>query len=110
MSASSLRSSAAAASAAVTALLLITTVVSVPFLIIGLALPVLLLPVHQRSDHGTLVVGLITSSQCAAALISRLWRNAMPTVAAASAITDSLLTVAGAGLLYLVSITLTTCC
>src|SRR4051794_12700515 len=45
-------------------------VVSVAFLVIGLALPVLPLHVHQDLGLSTFVVGLVAGSQFAAALIS----------------------------------------
>ena len=48
-------------------------VVLIGFLIIGLALPVLPLHVHQGLGLGTFVVGLVTGSQFAASLISRVW-------------------------------------
>ncbi len=60
--------------ASVTVVLLpILAVVLVAFLIIGLALPVLPLHVHQGLGLGTFVVGLVTGSQFAASLISRIW-------------------------------------
>jgi MFS family permease len=55
------------------ALLPIMTVVSIAFLIIGLALPVLPLHVHFGLGLGTFVVGLVTGSQFAASLFSRIW-------------------------------------
>ena len=48
-------------------------VVLVAFVVIGLALPVLPLHVHQRLGFGTFIVGLVTGSQFAASLISRVW-------------------------------------
>src|SRR4051794_15666998 len=48
-------------------------VVSVAFLVIGFALPVLPLHVHQDLGLSTFVVGLVAGSQFAAALISRIW-------------------------------------
>jgi len=56
-----------------TALLPIMGVVLVAFLVIGFALPVLPLHVHQRLGLSTFVVGLVTGSQFAASLISRVW-------------------------------------
>ena len=47
--------------------------VSVAFLVIGLALPVLPLHVHRGLGLSTFVVGLVTGSQFAASLISRVW-------------------------------------
>jgi MFS family permease len=88
-----------------TALVPIMGVVLVAFLVIGLALPVLPLHVHQGLGLSTFVVGLVTGSQFAASLISRLWsghyadrRGAKPAV-----IVGLLAAVAG-GLLYLLSL------
>ena len=44
--------------------------VLIGFLVIGLALPVLPLHVHQELGLGTFVVGLVTGSQFAASLVS----------------------------------------
>src|SRR5918994_1667552 len=60
-------------SSATSALLPIMTVVFIGFLIIGMALPVLPLHVHQGLGLSTFVVGLVTGSQFVASLISRLW-------------------------------------
>ena len=57
----------------ITALLPIMGVVLVAFLVIGFALPVLPLHVHQGLGLSTFVVGLVTGSQFAASLISRVW-------------------------------------
>ena len=54
-------------------LLPIMAVVLVGFLVIGLALPVLPLHVHQGLGLGTFAVGLVTGSQFAASLVSRFW-------------------------------------
>src|SRR5438128_1360579 len=67
------RSPASGATSVVGALLPIMAVVLVAFLIIGFALPVLPLHVHQGLGLGTFVVGLVTGSQFAASLISRVW-------------------------------------
>ena len=55
------------------ALLPIMAVVLIAFLVIGLALPVLPLHVHQGLGLGTFVVGLVAGSQFAASLVSRVW-------------------------------------
>ena len=55
-----------------TAVLPIMGMVSVAFLVIGLALPVLPLHVHRGLGLSTFVVGLVTGSQFAASLISRV--------------------------------------
>ncbi len=57
----------------ITTLLPIMAVVLIAFLVIGLALPVLPLHVHQGLGLGTFVVGLVAGSQFAAALLSRVW-------------------------------------
>ena len=55
------------------ALLPVMAAVFIAFLIIGLALPVLPLHVHYGLGFSMLVVGLVTGSQFAAAIISRDW-------------------------------------
>ncbi len=52
-------------------LLPIMGVVFVAFLVIGIAMPVLPLHVHDGLGQSTFVVGLVASSQFAASLISR---------------------------------------
>jgi len=47
--------------------------VFISFLVIGLAMPVLPLHVHQGLGLGTFIVGLVAGSQFAASLISRVW-------------------------------------
>src|SRR4051812_23242595 len=56
-----------------TTLLPIMAVVFSAYLVIGFAMPVLPLHVHQGLGFGTFVVGLVAGSQFAAALISRMW-------------------------------------
>src|SRR5437588_3759098 len=60
------------APAAITALLPIMAVVSIAFLIIGFALPVLPLHVHHGLGLSTFVVGLVPGSQFAASVLSRV--------------------------------------
>ena len=55
------------------ALLPVMAAVFIAFLIIGLALPVLPLHVHYGLGLSMFVVGLVTGSQFAAAIISRVW-------------------------------------
>ena len=55
------------------ALLPIMGVVLAGFLVIGLALPVLPLHVSRDLGFGAFVVGLVTGSQFAASLVSRIW-------------------------------------
>src|SRR6266550_4546094 len=55
------------------AMLPVMAVVLVGFLIIGMAMPVLPLHVHQALGLSTFIVGLIAGAQFAAALLSRFW-------------------------------------
>jgi hypothetical protein len=87
------------------ALLPIMSVVFVGFLIIGMALPVLPLHVHQSLGLSTFVVGLITGSQFVAALISRVWSgHYADSRGAKRAVLAGLLAAVAGGLLYLVSL------
>src|SRR4051794_10045449 len=54
-------------------LLPIMAVVAIAFLIIGFALPVLPLHVHHGLGLSTFAVGVVTGSQFAASLLSRVW-------------------------------------
>jgi MFS family permease len=62
-----------AARPVVLALLPIIGVVFIAFLVIGLALPVLPLHVHQGLGLGAFVVGLVARAQFATSLLSRFW-------------------------------------
>ena len=87
------------------ALLPIMSVVFIGFLIIGMALPVLPLHVHQNLGLNTFVVGLITGSQFVAALISRIWSgHYADSRGAKRAVLIGLLAAVAGGLLYLVSL------
>jgi MFS family permease len=89
----------------VAALLPIMGVVAIAFLIIGLALPVLPLHVHQGLGFGTFVVGLVTGSQFAAALISRVWSgHYADSRGPKRAVVAGLIASGVAGLLYLASL------
>src|SRR5438874_1393969 len=89
----------------ITALLPIMAVVLVAFLVIGLALPVLPLHVHQGLGLGTFVVGLVAGSQFAVSLVSRVWSGHYADRSGAKrAVLAGLLTVAAAGMLYLLSL------
>jgi MFS family permease len=66
-------SSSAVGKSVVIPLLPVVAVVFVTFLVIGLAMPVLPLHVHNGLGLGTFVVGLVAGAQFAAALISRFW-------------------------------------
>ena len=54
-------------------LLPIMSVVFLLYVLTGLALPVLPLYVHQSLGLSTFVVGLVSGSQFAASLVSRVW-------------------------------------
>src|SRR4051812_30029107 len=89
----------------VTALLPIMAAVFIAYLVIGLAMPVLPLHVHQGLGLGTFVVGLVAGSQFAASLISRLWAgHQADTRGAKHAVVTGLLVAAAAGLLYFLSL------
>jgi MFS family permease len=92
-------------SAVVIALLPLMAAVLVVFLITGIALPVLPLHVHQGLGLGTFVVGLVTGSQFAASLISRIWSGRYADRRGAKrAVVAGLIAAAISGLLYLVSL------
>lgn len=89
-------------------LLPLLAVVFAGFLVIGLALPVLPLHVHQELGLGTFAVGLVTGSQFAAALVTRMWAgNHADTRGAKRAVTAGLLAASAAGVLYLASLQFT---
>src|SRR3954465_13228693 len=89
----------------VAALFPIMAVVFAAFLIIGLALPVLPLHVHQGLGFGTFVVGLVAGSQFAVSLISRVWSGQYADRRGAKrSVVIGLLIAAVAGLLYLLSL------
>jgi MFS family permease len=89
----------------VATLLPIMAVVLVGFLVIGLALPVLPLHVHRGLGLGTFVVGLVTGSQFAASLVSRVWSGHFADSRGAKrAVITGLLAAAASGLLYFLSL------
>src|SRR4051794_18773005 len=99
------RNDTTANSGSIAALLPIMGVVLVAFLVIGLALPVLPLHVHQGLGLGTFVVGLVAGSQFAASLISRVWSgHYADNRGAKNAVVSGLLAAALSGLLYLLSL------
>jgi MFS family permease len=79
--------------------------VFIAFVVIGLAMPVLPLHVHQGLGLGTFLVGLVAGSQFAAAIVSRVWagRHA-DTRGPKIAVISGLMIAAAAGLLYLLSL------
>ena len=92
-------------SRSVAPLLPIMAVVFVAYLVIGLAMPVLPLHVHQGLGLSTFVVGLVAGSQFTASLISRVWSgHHADRKGAKHAVVTGLLVAVAAGLLYLLSI------
>ena len=88
-----------------TTLLPIMGVVFVAFLVVGVAMPVLPLHVHNGLGFGTFVVGLVAGSQFAASLISRPWAGHFSDSRGAKrAVVLGLLAAAASGLLYLLSL------
>src|SRR5690242_477234 len=80
-------------------------VVFVAFLVIGLAMPVLPLHVHEELGLGTFVVGLVAGSQFASALLSRPWAGGFADRRGAKrAVVIGLVLAGAAGLLYLASL------
>lgn len=87
------------------ALLPIMGVVFVAFLVIGVAMPVLPLYVHDRLGFGTFVVGLVAGSQFAASLVSRPWAGHYSDGRGPKrAVIAGLLAASASGLLYLCSL------
>ncbi len=87
------------------ALLPMMAAVFVAYLVIGLAMPVLPLHVHQGLGLSTFIVGLVAGSQFAATLISRVWAgHQADTRGAKHAVVTGLLLAAVAGLLYFLSL------
>jgi MFS family permease len=87
------------------ALLPIMTVVFIGFLIIGMALPVLPLHVHQDLGLSAFVVGLVAGSQFVAALLSRVWSgHYADSRGAKRAVVAGLLAAVVGGLFYLLSL------
>ena len=92
-----------------TAMLPIMGAVFVAFLVIGMALPVLPLHVHEGLGLSTFLVGLVTGSQFAAAILSRAWAGRQAdTRGPKHAVMAGLAIASGAGLIYLLSLGLAT--
>lgn len=90
------------------ALLPIIAVVFIAYLVIGLAMPVLPLHVHQGLGLGTFVVGLVAGSQFAAALLTRVSVGRfVDRRGGKRAVVIGLLVAASSGLLYLLSLRFT---
>ncbi len=108
MSAIESRPPAIATSEVVVALLPLMAVVLVVFLITGIAMPVLPLHVHQGLGLGTFVVGLVSGSQFAAALVSRIWSGHFADSRGSKhAVMVGLVAAAASGLLYMLSLRFT---
>jgi len=83
-------------------------VVFVAFIVIGLAIPVLPLHVHEGLGLGTFAVGLVSGSQFVASLVSRPWAGGYADRHGVKrAVVVGLGAAAGAGLSYLLSLQLT---
>ena len=90
---------------ATTTLLPIMGVVFVSFLVIGIAMPVLPLHLHNGLGFGTFMVGLVAGSQFAASLVSRPWAGHFSDSRGAKrGVIFGLVAAAAAGLLYLLSL------
>src|SRR5260370_552585 len=77
------------------------------FLIIGMALPVLPLHVHDRLGFGPFIIGLVAGAQFIASLLSRLWAGRLTdTRGAKRPVVLGLLTEIAGGLCYLLSLLL----
>jgi MFS family permease len=96
------------AAPAVSALLPIMGVVLVAFLVVGFAMPVLPLHVHDGLGLGTFLVGLVAGCQFAAALITRPWAGYFSDKRGPKrAVVAGLLAAVASGLLYLLSLQFT---
>src|SRR5437868_8260521 len=94
---------------AATPLLPIMAAVFIAFLVIGAALPVLPLHVHQGLGLGTFLVGLVAGSQFAAAIVSRVWAGRHADASGAKhAVIAGLMISAAAGGLYFLSLSFMT--
>src|SRR4051812_21238788 len=87
------------------ALLPIMGAVFVAFLVIGMAMPVLPLHVHQTLELSMFIVGLVAGTQFGAAILSRVWAGRYADASGAKrAVIVGLLIAAASGLLYLASL------
>ncbi|MPW22966.1 MFS transporter [Paraburkholderia sp. CNPSo 3157] len=85
----------------------IMAAVLVGFVIIGVALPVLPLHVHDDLGFDTFVVGLVAGAQFAASLVSRIWAGSYSDRRGAKqGVVTGLIGAVAAGLLYLLSLML----
>src|SRR3954451_5532368 len=87
------------------ALFPVMSAVFIGFLVIGIAIPVLPLHVHEGLGQSTFLVGLVVGSQFAAAIFSRVWAGRhSDTRGPKRAVIVGLLIAAAAGLLYVGSL------
>jgi MFS family permease len=88
------------------ALLPVMGAIFVAFLVIGMAMPVLPLHVHEGLGLGTFLVGLVAGSQFSAAILSRVWAGRQAdTKGPKLALMAGLVIAAASGGLYLLSLT-----
>ena len=105
MSAIAPRPATVTTSAAITSLLPLMAAVFVAYLVIGLAMPVLPLHVHQGLGLGTFVVGLVSGTQFSASLFSRVWAGQhADSRGAKHTVLTGLSVAVAAGLFYLISL------
>ena len=89
------------APAAISRLLPVVAGVFLAYLVIGIALPVIPLHVHERLKLDTFVVGIVAGTQFASSLLFRLWSGAFADRRGGQrAMVVGLVLAAGAGLLY----------
>jgi MFS family permease len=89
----------------VTTLLPVVTTIFVVYFVIGVALPVLPMHVHQGLGLGAFMVGLVTGGQFTASLLSRVWSgNYADTRGGKRAVIVGLLVASVSGLVYLASL------
>src|SRR3954469_23517250 len=105
MSAKAAGPRAAGPSGAALVLAPIIAVVFIAYLVIGLAMPVLPLHVHKGLGLSTFVVGLVSGSQFAAALLTRVWAgHFVDTRGAKLGVLIGLSGAVASGLLYVLSL------
>lgn len=87
------------------ALLPIMVAVFIAFLVIGMAMPVLPLHLHQGLALSTFIVGLVAGTQFGAAILSRVWAGRYADASGAKrAVIAGLMIAAISGLIYLASL------
>src|SRR3954471_3378927 len=87
------------------ALFPIMVAVFVAFLVIGMAMPVLPLHVHEGLALSTFIVGLVAGTQFGAAILSRVWAGRYADASGAKrAVIAGLIIAAASGLLYVASL------